>query len=596
MEGGSVVRGLSGRILKANLLTVFLFAAIWLAVILYYKSQNDRADAIRLAADHLDIELLECRRAEKDFIVRDLSNPAFFEASVSESSVIVRGTNLEKWEPRMTNVRQEIVRLKELIGNDAEFEVKAVRDLDRHAEDYAKGFRNLVVAYHALGYRDWGLEGRMRKLGQELEGAVAAASDAGLKTLVMEFRRDEMEYLALNEDKAAERVRRDFAAIADRLKSVPGRADLAEKLAQAEAAFEAVASQQAKIGSTVDKGLQGDMRTAVHLLDAGLVGTLERAVTIDEKYQGHFVWMLAIGGMIGLAVAGTIGVLLGGRVARPIAELAVTCQSAAAELQAAANQQATGTKEQATSMNEISTTINELLASSRQIAESARRVAQIADHAGSAARSGDQTVHRSHDSISGIRKQVDLIVAHMLDLGKKSQQIGGVLEIINELAEQTNILAINATIEAAGGGESGKRFGVVADEIRKLADRVSGSTKEIRGLVEDVRSAVNATVMTTETGSKAVDAGAAQFGEVAAAFKQIVSLVGTNTEAGREIELTTKQQATAVEQVNAGVLSVGQATREMEASTAQTFQTATQLANVARDLSKLVSASTNGVA
>jgi methyl-accepting chemotaxis protein len=109
--------------------------------------------------------------------------------------------------------------------------------------------------------------------------------------------------------------------------------------------------------------------------------------------------------------------------------------------------------------------------------------------------------------VSGIRRQVDLIVTHMLDLGKKSQQIGGILEIINELAEQTNILAINATIEASGAGDAGKRFAVVADEIRKLADRVGGSTKEIRVLIEEIRSAVNTTVMATEGGSKAVDLG-----------------------------------------------------------------------------------------
>ncbi len=87
----------------------------------------------------------------------------------------------------------------------------------------------------------------------------------------------------------------------------------------------------------------------------------------------------------------------------------------------------------------------------------------------------------------------------MLDLGRKSQEIGGILEIITELAEQTNILAVNAAIEAAGAGDAGRRFGVVAEEIRKLADRVSGSAKEIRGLIQDVRAAVNASVMTTET-------------------------------------------------------------------------------------------------
>ena len=119
----------------------------------------------------------------------------------------------------------------------------------------------------------------------------------------------------------------------------------------------------------------------------------------------------------------------------------------------------------------------------------------------------------------------------MLELGKKSQQIGRCLDIVSELAEQTNILAINATIEAAGAGEAGRRFAVVADEIRKLADRVAGSAKEIRGLIDDVRGAVNTTVMATESGSKAVDAGTRQFGEVASALKQIAGLVATTTDA-----------------------------------------------------------------
>ncbi|HEX4457627.1 MAG TPA: CHASE3 domain-containing protein, partial [Polyangia bacterium] len=107
-------------------------------------------------------------------------------------------------------------------------------------------------------------------------------------------------------------------------------------------------------------------------------------------------------------------------------------QSSSAELQAAANQQATGAKEQATAMSEITTTISELLATSRQIAESAQRVAQIAGETVSAARDGDLTVHSTQESVGAIKRQVDVIVAHMLELGKKSQQIGGILEIINE--------------------------------------------------------------------------------------------------------------------------------------------------------------------
>lgn len=295
---------------------------------------------------------------------------------------------------------------------------------------------------------------------------------------------------------------------------------------------------------------------------------------------GMSVIAVFAGIVLAFVLARTLSRQIGGAVGR--------VQSSSAELQSAATQQATGAKEQATAMSEITTTISELLATSRQIAESAQRVAQIAGQTAQAARSGDGTVEKAHESISAIRRQTDLVVSHMLELGKRSQQIGAVVDIVSELAEQTNILSINATIEAAGAGEAGRRFAVVADEIRKLADRVAGSAKEIRALVEDVRGAVNTTVMATEGGSKAVDLGSRQFGDVASAFKQIAALVSTTTEAAREIELSTQQQTTAVEQVNVAISNVAQATRETEASSGQTLQTAGVLAGLSRELLLLV--------
>ncbi|MBI4559807.1 MAG: methyl-accepting chemotaxis protein [Candidatus Hydrogenedentes bacterium] len=298
---------------------------------------------------------------------------------------------------------------------------------------------------------------------------------------------------------------------------------------------------------------------------------------------------LIIGVVLGtVVVASILAYFLARLLSRQIGSAVGQVQSSAAELQAAANQQAAGAKEQATAMNEIATTINELLATARQIAESGQRVAHIARETADAAMSGGGTVEKSQDSIGGIRRQVEQIVNHMLDLGRKSQEIGAVLDIVSELAEQTNILAINATIEAAGAGETGRRFAVVADEIRKLADRVAGSTKEIRSLIEDVRSAVNTTVMATETGSKAVDSGSRQFIEVASSFQQISELVSTTSEAAREIELSTKQQTTAVEQVNVAITSVAQATKETETSSSQTLLTASQLADLSKGLLRLI--------
>lgn len=316
----------------------------------------------------------------------------------------------------------------------------------------------------------------------------------------------------------------------------------------------------------------------------------QRADEVESASSGAKATIL-YGTMFCLLFVVTAGFFITRSLSTQIGAAVRHVQSSSAELQSAANQQASGAKESATAMTEITTTISELLATSRQIAESAQRVAHVAEETAAAARSGDQTAQKTHDSVSNIKRQVDLIVTHMLDLGKKSQQIGGILEIINELAEQTNILAINATIEASGAGDAGKRFAVVADEIRKLADRVGGSTKEIRTLIEEIRAAVNTTVMATEGGSKAVDFGARQFVDVTTALKQITELLGTTTAAAREIELSTKQQATAVEQVNVAVSNVAKAAKETEVSSGQTLQTAGQLAGLSRELIRLIQAS-----
>jgi methyl-accepting chemotaxis protein len=373
---------------------------------------------------------------------------------------------------------------------------------------------------------------------------------------------------------AAERMEADHQAAADRLISQRGTGVSIETIARA---FD---EQVTPKRVALNDGLRRFVESEKNLLREGVL-----ASTRTARLATDLVIAMAVAAVL---LATALAIFLARSLSRQIGTAVGQVQSSSAELQAAANQQATGAKEQAAAMSEISTTISELLATSRQIAESAQHVARIAEEAAGAAHKGEGTVESTHESITGIRRQVDLVVNHMLDLGRKSQQIGAVVEIVSELAEQTNILAVNATIEAAGAGEAGKRFAIVADEIRKLADRVAGSAKEIRGLIEDVRSAVNTTVMATETGSKVVDGGSKQFAEVTTVFKQIASLLTTTTQAVREIELSTKQQSTAVEQVNVAISNVAQATKETEASSSQTFQTASALTGLSRKLLRLI--------
>jgi len=349
----------------------------------------------------------------------------------------------------------------------------------------------------------------------------------------------------------------------------------------ADDALKFVLTNQGKVTMDSIRKVIAQMTVKAHAL-------LDKRAAEAEETANFARKAILVSTLICLAFVSATGYLIARSLAAQLGAAVGHVQSSSAELQAAATQQATGAKQQASAMNEISTTISELGVTSRQIAESAQRVAQIAEQTVTAARAGTGTVDKGQEAIGAIRRQMDLVVNHMLDLGRKSQEIGAVLDIVSELAEQTNILAINATIEASGAGDAGKRFAVVAEEIRKLADRVANSTKGIRAQVEDVRGAVNTTVMATETGAKAVDAGARQFTEVAVSFREIAGLVGTTTEAAREIELSTKQQATAAEQVRVAVTDVAQATQETETSSSQTLQTASQLANLSRDLRRMI--------
>ncbi|ATB33270.1 HAMP domain-containing methyl-accepting chemotaxis protein [Melittangium boletus] len=300
---------------------------------------------------------------------------------------------------------------------------------------------------------------------------------------------------------------------------------------------------------------------------------------------GTFFWFDGLGILVVIVVT---ALLIGRTLERKLQTAIAQVQNSSAELHSAASQQVTGAREQASATTEISTTVKELLSTSRQIASSAQQVSRVADETAGAARQGNDTVQRSQEAIDAVRRQVDAVVTHMLELGKRSQEIGGILDIINELSEQTNILAINATIESAGAGEHGRRFAVVAEEIRKLADRVGGATKDIRALIDEIRAASNTTIMATEDGSKAVQSSAKQFSEVAGSFRRISELVRTNLDVVREIELSTQQQTTAVEQVNIAILEVAQTAQQSEVSSSTTLQTANRLSQLSQQLTAIL--------
>ncbi|MEE4354960.1 MAG: methyl-accepting chemotaxis protein [Desulfococcaceae bacterium] len=223
--------------------------------------------------------------------------------------------------------------------------------------------------------------------------------------------------------------------------------------------------------------------------------------------------------------------------------------SSAEEISEAVEEQADIAAQQAASVTEISSTMEEFSASSAQIAENSDAVVRIAGKALEHTQNSVQSVEVLTKKMKTISENNRNNVREIGDLGKKSEEISKIMSFINHIADQTKLIAFNAAIEASGAGEAGKRFGVVAVEIRRLADSVTSSTGEIRAKIDEIQHAANRMVITSENGSKGIAEGIEMFEQTRKHFHEILSGAEETSNAARQISFSTQQQKTAATQV-----------------------------------------------
>ncbi|MDO8949565.1 MAG: methyl-accepting chemotaxis protein [Actinomycetota bacterium] len=252
-----------------------------------------------------------------------------------------------------------------------------------------------------------------------------------------------------------------------------------------------------------------------------------------------------------------------------------------AEVLAAAEQQASGSSEQAAAVTETSATVEELAQTSSQIADNSEAVVRVAERTLASAEEGMHAVQQTAEGIEEIRVTTQQSSDRILALGERSQEIGRVLTIIDEIAEQTKILALNAAIEAARAGEAGKGFSVVAEEIRKLAESVTESTREIGKVVREMQASTSALIMQTEKAAKKVAEGREMATNTQDALERIVLQVEETTDAAKQISIATQQQRTASDQV---VISM----KEVATVSQQAAQASRQITSAIVELNALV--------
>jgi methyl-accepting chemotaxis protein len=252
------------------------------------------------------------------------------------------------------------------------------------------------------------------------------------------------------------------------------------------------------------------------------------------------------------------------------------------------SEQASDASEQAVSMHEISTTSEEIAATLRVIAENAQSVEQVAGKSLDACRTGQGQLDEVVVGMDAATSRSQEVAQRMLELQEQANRIEGILHFIQDISEKMNLIALNASIEASGAGEAGRRFGIIAQEMRKLAEKTMSDTKEVQTLFSDLQAATGKAIIATEEGEKKVTAARKISDKASEVFQNIVHWAGETARAAHEIAISSSQQTTATDHLASALGEIKEVASRFAERSKMIETSVVELENIGSELKSLL--------
>jgi methyl-accepting chemotaxis protein len=262
--------------------------------------------------------------------------------------------------------------------------------------------------------------------------------------------------------------------------------------------------------------------------------------------------------------------------------------SGSEQLSASAEEISRGMDGQASRSSQIATATEEMSQTVIDVARNASDIAQISTQAFDQAKNGEAVVKRSVDEVQAVSSTVAESSLVMQRLGDSSKQIGDIVGVINDIADQTNLLALNAAIEAARAGEQGRGFAVVADEVRKLAERTTQATSQINSMISSIQSEVEHAGVSMNNATARVESGVAFSRKAGDSLGDIVGSVNNLQSMVQQIASATEEMSTVSETISSDIQGIAEGSREISAGSGQIAQASSDLARLATELQSVV--------